>query len=72
MDIKAPEYVSLDHLAGSLGLPKRYLAGLAESGAIPALRAGHRMRFRVDEVSESLRELARRSVRQDPQAEGEQ
>ncbi|MBN1395504.1 MAG: hypothetical protein JW959_10810 [Pirellulales bacterium] len=58
MDTEQQEYVSLDSLAGTLRLPKRYLRELAVAGDIPMLPAGRRMRFCVDDVRAALRILA--------------
>ncbi len=57
MDIIQPEYISLEHLATTLRLPKSYLRGLAKVGTIPVLHVGSRMRFRVEDVRHALREL---------------
>jgi len=62
MKHKPAEYVSLEHLAVVLRLPKRYLRDLATAGRIPVLRPGGRMRFHVDDVQNSLRGLAERTA----------
>lgn len=49
---------SLEGLAASMRLPRRYLRELAKSGAIPSLRVGGRLRFDPDAVREALRKLA--------------
>lgn len=66
VDIQEPEYVSLEHLAASLRLPKKRLRDLADAGDIPALRLGSRLRFHIPAVREALRELARRPARSTP------
>ena len=62
MDFKAPEYVSLDHPAGSLGLPKSYLRELAIAGRIPCLNIRGRWRFEEAQVRAALREIADRAA----------
>lgn len=58
MNIQELEYISLEHLAATLRLPKKYLKELAIAGHIPVLHPGGRMRFRVDDVRQALRSLA--------------
>ena len=53
-------YLSLEALAATLGLPKRFLRARAERGDIPALRAGRLLRFDPLAVREALREYAER------------
>ncbi|HSW01326.1 MAG TPA: helix-turn-helix domain-containing protein [Sedimentisphaerales bacterium] len=66
MRYEPTEYVSLEHLAAVLRLPRRYLRDLATAGRIPVLRPGGRMRFRVDDVRDSLRGLAERIAATEP------
>jgi excisionase family DNA binding protein len=49
---------SLESLAATLGLPKRYLRDLADKGQIPVIEVNGRQRFIEDSVVEALRSLA--------------
>ena len=51
-------YVSLDALAGLLGLPRQYLRELAERQLIPYLAVAGRMRFQESDVLTALGTLA--------------
>ena len=53
------EFISLDALAASLGLPRTYLRRLADEGRIPALDVNGRLRFDQSMVSEALAKLTR-------------
>jgi excisionase family DNA binding protein len=59
-------YISLEALAGRLGLPRRFLREQARRGVIPCLRIGGRMRFEESAVRDALR----RRAEQGPEAEG--
>ncbi len=60
------QYISLDALAGRLGLPRRFLREQARRGVIPCLRIGGRMRFEESAVRDALR----RKAQQGPHTEG--
>jgi hypothetical protein len=57
------EYISLDALAGRLGLPRSYLREQAVCGAIPCLRLARRIFFDEASVREALRALAAKRKR---------
>ena len=59
----AHEYISLDALAASLGLPRTYLRRLATEGTIPVLQVSGRLRFDEKAVREALRVLAAEPAR---------
>lgn len=52
------EYLPLDALAVTLGLPRTYLRRLAREGEIPVLDVNGRQRFDESQVREALRRLA--------------
>ena len=51
-------YLPLDALACRLALPKTFLKRLAQSGRIPHLEVGGRLRFNESQVSVALAKLA--------------
>ncbi|MGP1347129.1 MAG: helix-turn-helix domain-containing protein [Phycisphaerales bacterium] len=53
-------FVSIESAARSLGVPLAWLRRLADSGAIPAVRAGRRWLVPLDLTRERLVELAKR------------
>lgn len=53
-------YHSLDSLAVTLGLPRRFLREQVQEGRIPYLKIGDRLRFDEGAVREAMRELAAR------------
>ena len=54
------EYLPLEALAATVGLPRRYLKDLAGRGDIPALNVNGRLRFDEGAVREALARLANR------------
>jgi excisionase family DNA binding protein len=52
------EYLPLDALAATVGLPRAYLRRLAREGRLPCLNVGGRLRFDEGQVREALRRLA--------------
>jgi hypothetical protein len=54
------EYLPLEALAATLGLPSKFLRGLAGRGDIPALDVNGRLRFDESAVREALTKLASR------------
>lgn len=56
----ATAYHSLDSLAVTLALPRRFLREQVDAGTIPCLRIGGRLRFDEGAVREALRKLAAR------------
>ena len=56
------EYISLDALAVTLGLPKTYLRELTLSRRIPFLDVKGRWRFDEGQVRAALREIADRAA----------
>jgi excisionase family DNA binding protein len=58
--MEATTYHSLDSLAVTLGLPRRFLREQVQEGQIPYLKIGGRLRFDEGAVREALRELAAR------------
>jgi len=55
----ASEYLPLDALAATLGLPRSYLRRMAREGSIPALNVNGRLRFDEAAVREALARLTR-------------
>jgi hypothetical protein len=51
-------FISLDHLAARLGLPKTYLKQLAEKRSVPYLLVSGRMRFNPVQVQDALDRIA--------------
>ena len=51
-------FVSLGTLAARLGLPEKYLRGLADAGSLPVLLVGRRRMFDVGAVRLRLVELS--------------
>jgi excisionase family DNA binding protein len=47
-------YLSLDALAVTLGLPRKYLREQASAGKIPSLKIGRRVFFDAGEVRKAL------------------
>jgi len=66
--MSATEYISLDALAASLGLPRTYLRRLATEKVIPALDVSGRLRFDEEAVRSALVRLSRRPVESSRQA----
>jgi len=56
------QFLSLEVLAATLGLPQAYLRNLAKQGQIPHLDVNGRMRFHEAEVREALSNLSKRRV----------
>jgi len=52
------EYLPLDALATTLGLPRPYLRRLTDEGRIPSLNVNGRLRFDELQVREALLSLA--------------
>ena len=48
------EYISLEKVAGQVGLPQKYIRKLTETGKIPHLVVGSRLRFQLRTVRDSL------------------
>lgn len=57
----ASEYISLEVLAATLGLPPRYLRSMAIRGEIPHLNVNGRRRFNEDQVRAALERIAERT-----------
>jgi excisionase family DNA binding protein len=55
-------YMSLEALAGRLGLPQRFLREAARAGQIPSLCIGGRLRFCEADVRDALRREAARQA----------
>jgi hypothetical protein len=51
-------FISLDHLAARLGLPKTYLKQLAEQRSVPYLLVSGRMKFNPMQVQDALDRIA--------------
>jgi len=56
------EYLPLEALAATLGLPGRFLKDLAKRGDIPALNVNGRLRFDESTVRDALASLATRKL----------
>lgn len=52
------EYISLEALAATLGLPQTFLRRLADQREIPSLNVNGRLRFDEGEVREALNRIA--------------
>ena len=52
------QYIPLDALSATLGLPRNYLRALAMKGDIPHLNVNGRMRFSERQVREKLDAIA--------------
>tara|TARA_Y100000310_G_scaffold213286_1_gene214190 strand:+ start:1797 stop:1991 length:195 start_codon:yes stop_codon:yes gene_type:complete len=55
------QYLSLEALAATLGLPQKYLRELADQGEIPYLSVSGRMRFNEREVRSALSVISRKT-----------
>jgi len=53
------QYLSLEALAATLGLPQKYIKNLAQQGQIPFLNVNGRKRFCEPEVRDALSELSK-------------
>jgi len=51
-------YITLNKLAGQLGLPEEYLKNLAEQNIIPSLKVKNRLRFNPEAVQQALDRIA--------------
>ena len=58
------QYLSLEALSATLGLPHQYLRNLAAEGHIPFLDVNGRKRFSEREVREALASLAQKTKEQ--------
>jgi len=52
------QYLSLEALAATLGLPQKYLKDLAKSNEIPCLDVNGRLRFDPNRVRKALDRIA--------------
>ena len=55
-------YISLDHLAARLGLPKTYLKQLAQQRSVPFLQVSGRMKFNPVQVQQALDLMASQGI----------
>ena len=54
------QYLSLECLSGTLGLPSKYLRELADEGGIPCLSVSGRLRFDEGDVRRALSVISHR------------
>ena len=57
------QYLSLEALAATLGLPQKYLKDLVQNGKIPCLNVNGRLKFDPDNVRKALDRIASLSQR---------
>ena len=58
------KYIGLETLAIRLGLSQAYLKRQAESGKIPCLKVGSRLRFQLNTVRTALDKIEKQSIRE--------
>lgn len=56
------EFISLEALSVTLGLPRKYLRELSDTGKIPHLNVNGRLRFNAAQVRHALVEMAQSSA----------
>jgi len=60
------EYISLEKVAGQLNLPQSYIRRQTESGKIPHLLVGGRLRYQLRAVRAALDKIEKQSLRPKP------